>query len=177
MAFSDVILPLNPHGDGFAMKTWIIAGALGIALSSAAVSGAFAQAGSTGGTIGKTDKSVSGTGEETPPSRDKIKTPGQGNSAAILTGSWNWRAQCGPLTPGGVFVISNASGGRISGDFLSDVTGTFSGTISGDRISFARILPSVDSPQRWTGTISWSSGRMAGEITRPLGVCTWSATK
>jgi hypothetical protein len=42
------------------MKTWIIAAALGIGLSAAGVSGVFAQAGSTGGTIGKEDKSLSG---------------------------------------------------------------------------------------------------------------------
>jgi hypothetical protein len=41
------------------MKTWIIAGTLVIALSAAGASGAFAQAGSTGGTLGKTDKGTS----------------------------------------------------------------------------------------------------------------------
>jgi hypothetical protein len=46
------------------MKTWIIAVALGIALSAAVASGASAQAGSTGGTIGKQDKSTSGGGQE-----------------------------------------------------------------------------------------------------------------
>jgi hypothetical protein len=46
------------------MKTWIIAVSLGIVLSTAGTSGAFAQAGSTGGTVGKTDKSTSGGGEE-----------------------------------------------------------------------------------------------------------------
>jgi hypothetical protein len=46
------------------MKTWIIAAALGIALSAAGASGAFAQAGSTGGTLGNTDKSISGDREQ-----------------------------------------------------------------------------------------------------------------
>jgi hypothetical protein len=46
------------------MRTWIIAAILGIALSAAGASGAFAQAGSTGGTVGKQDKAVSGGGEE-----------------------------------------------------------------------------------------------------------------
>lgn len=50
------------------MKTWIIAAILGIALSLAAVSGAFAQAGSTGGTIGKPDKSFTGAKEQSEPS-------------------------------------------------------------------------------------------------------------
>lgn len=60
------------------MKTWIIATALGVALSAVGASGAFAQAGSTGGTIGKTDKSVSGGEEEISPRRDKTKTPRAG---------------------------------------------------------------------------------------------------
>ncbi len=46
------------------MKAWIIASALGIALSAAGASGAIAQAGSTGGTIGKQDKSISGGEQE-----------------------------------------------------------------------------------------------------------------
>jgi hypothetical protein len=50
--------------DGFAMKTWIITAALGIALSAAGALAAFAQAGSTGGTLGNTDKSISGEREQ-----------------------------------------------------------------------------------------------------------------
>jgi hypothetical protein len=46
------------------MKTWIIAAALGIALSTAGASGVFAQAGSTGGTLGNNDKSISGDREQ-----------------------------------------------------------------------------------------------------------------
>ena len=46
------------------MKTWMIAVALSIVLPAAGASSAFAQAGSTGGTVGRQDKSVSGGGEE-----------------------------------------------------------------------------------------------------------------
>jgi hypothetical protein len=42
------------------MKTWIIAVVLSLALSAPGAPVAFAQAGSTGGTVGKQDKSVSG---------------------------------------------------------------------------------------------------------------------
>jgi hypothetical protein len=48
------------------MKIWIIAMSLSIALSASAASGAFAQAGSTGGTLGNTDKSISGERHEPP---------------------------------------------------------------------------------------------------------------
>ena len=53
------------------MKTWIVAAALSIALSAAGASGAFAQAGSTGGTLGNTDKSISGERQEGPSSQQK----------------------------------------------------------------------------------------------------------
>jgi hypothetical protein len=49
------------------MKTWMIAATLGIGFSAAESSGAFSQAGSTGGNVGKQDKSVSGTGEAAQP--------------------------------------------------------------------------------------------------------------
>jgi hypothetical protein len=45
------------------MRTWNIGAALGIAISVGS-SGAFAQAGATGGTLGNTDKSISGEREE-----------------------------------------------------------------------------------------------------------------
>jgi hypothetical protein len=59
------------------MKTWIIAVFLGIALSAAGASGAFAQAGSTGGTVGKQDKSVSGGEEQT-----EIRRPNHSSAPA-----------------------------------------------------------------------------------------------
>jgi hypothetical protein len=58
------VIALNFSREEFAMKTWIVAAALGIALSAAGTSLAFAQAGSTGGTIGKEDKSISGSDEK-----------------------------------------------------------------------------------------------------------------
>ncbi len=74
------------------MKTWIIAAALGIALSAAGASSAFAQAGSTGGTLGKTDKSISG--EEPKPRA----TPKASQNAPVrrnagcqrIVGTWAW---------------------------------------------------------------------------------------
>jgi hypothetical protein len=76
-----------------AMKIWIIAGALGIALS-AGSSSAFAQAGSTGGTAVKQDKSVSG-GEEAPPhvNHPPHRPPTEKSLAAScqsVVGTWDW---------------------------------------------------------------------------------------
>jgi hypothetical protein len=55
------------------MKTWIIAMPLAVALSAVGASGAFAQAGSTGGTLGNTDKSISGERREEPPTQHKSR--------------------------------------------------------------------------------------------------------
>jgi hypothetical protein len=62
------------------MKTWIIAVALSIALSAAGASGAVAQAGSTGGTLGNTDKSISGEREEPRRSGDRATEQQQPSS-------------------------------------------------------------------------------------------------
>jgi hypothetical protein len=56
------------------MKTWIIAAALGVALAAAGAAGVFAQAGSTGGTVGKPEKSISG-GAEAEPARPHERRP------------------------------------------------------------------------------------------------------
>ena len=85
------------------MKTWIIALAMGIALSAAGASGTFAQAGSTGGTVGKQDKSVSGEQKEQPEERrvaprrtvsspsGSIENPHEANSSCgRIVGTWHW---------------------------------------------------------------------------------------
>jgi hypothetical protein len=62
----------------------------------------------------------------------------KGFEMAALAGSWQWTAQCGPISARGVFVIRKASGTRFSGSFLSDFAGSLSdGHIEGDRISFS----------------------------------------
>jgi len=66
------------------MNTWIIAAALGVALSAGGASFVFAQAGSTGGTLGNTDKSISGSTRGTLGNTDRsisgerrVEPPGQ----------------------------------------------------------------------------------------------------
>ena len=54
---------------------------------------AFAQAGSTGGSVGKTNKSVSGGGTQNnnAPSRTKRPSAGEiGNACSHLPGTWSW---------------------------------------------------------------------------------------
>jgi hypothetical protein len=76
------------------MKRWIIAVVLGIALSAAGASGAFAQAGSTGGTLGNTDKSISGEREEPrqpaePRPRHTAPQPKASSAACKLAMIWS----------------------------------------------------------------------------------------
>jgi hypothetical protein len=69
---------------------------------------ALAQAGSTGGTLGKTDKSASG-GEERQdkhPSRRAAAAKQEGNGCNKVVGSWQWNS-----SPGGTAVVDlNANG-------------------------------------------------------------------
>jgi hypothetical protein len=79
---------------------------------------ALGQAGSIGGTIGKTDKSVSGGEEETPGGRKS----GHRNAAAApasISGKWSWRAKC-------------ENGDNYTGefDFDQNADGTLSGNCS-----------------------------------------------
>jgi hypothetical protein len=82
------------------MKTWIGTAALGIALLAAGTAVALAQAGSTGGTLGNTDKSISGERREESPSqqkspelrpRKKASEGSQGDGCESLAGSWTWK--------------------------------------------------------------------------------------
>jgi hypothetical protein len=80
------------------MKTWITTAALGIALWVAGASFALAQAGSTGGTLGNTDKSISGERREEPAARPRAREPKShtarkaeaGSSCGRIAGSWRW---------------------------------------------------------------------------------------
>jgi hypothetical protein len=87
---------------------------------------AFAQAGSTGGTIGKTDKSVSGGEEAKPRSERKElhrsaanKEP-TGGTCEKFVGTWSWLYP----SPGGhsEVVISQDGSGRTEGGLTSNWT-------------------------------------------------------
>jgi len=99
-------------------------------LVSASVSSALAQAGSTGGTIGKQDKSISGEDHSAPPaqrSRRSARTrddDGTGSqTAASLRGYWRIQVNCGShqsvLERGGrwSFDIKAISGNTFAGGF------------------------------------------------------------
>jgi hypothetical protein len=129
-----------------------------------------AQAGSTGGTIGKENRSVTGSEE-----RRELYRPD-----TALAGRWRWRSVCGTLKWSGEFEISQSSAHSFSGAFLSDGPGTISsGNISGKQVSFTRRTSMVT--QHWNGTLdsSGKSLRLHGSHTEPIlgGYCQFTATK
>jgi hypothetical protein len=152
------------------------------------------QPGSTGGTIGTTDKSISGGGDVQQP-RSPTKRDGDGRSEKRLSetsvsGRWRWRAACGIGGQWhGDFQISQTSDGSFTGTFTSDTSDAGlvgnpvpqqirNGRVSGGQISFARDIAPV---QQWSGTIAQAPGEtrsMAGSIAAlGLSVCSWTATR
>jgi hypothetical protein len=99
-------------------KSIAIAVACGLAALVVADGTAFAQAGSTGGTLGKTDKSASGGEEETRGGR-KSDNRNAAATPKTISGKWSWRAKC-------------ANGDNYTGefDFDQNADGTLSGNCS-----------------------------------------------
>jgi hypothetical protein len=146
------------------------------------------QPGSTGGTIGKRDKSISGSEDAAPPneslspkSRQTTARPNrQDTSKAALAGGWNWNASCPNGNFKGEFEIRSTSASAFSGHFLSDVPGAISnGQLDGKQVTFTRHYSNLLGTflQSWTGSLTQS--RIAGSLVdQPSGIrCTWEAAK
>jgi len=125
------------------MKTWIIAASLGIALSAAGSSCVFAQAGSTGGTLGNTDKSISGERETPAPSQGvkrKANPVATENGCREIVGLWTFRVP--PLS----WEVAVKSNGTATHSIDGGVTGTW--TCHGDSVVFV-----------------WANGRYLDHVT------------
>jgi hypothetical protein len=149
-------------------------------LACANVSSALAQAGSTGGTIGKQDKTISGDQIEKPSNLQRQKHREESPSRQVvttLTGQWDWKAVCYGVPYTGVFRLVQSAGGRLSGNFLSDSGafqgGTITGLASGTQINFTRT--NGTGSIRYTAVLS-SPRRMEGSLTR-VGSCSFTAAK
>jgi hypothetical protein len=152
------------------MKTWIIAAALGISLSAAGTSGAFAQAGSTGGTLGKTDKSVAGERDDEPPQTHRISRPpprpkdkavsAQDSSCKDIVGTWKWYlglSQTTFLADGSAHNSAGAAGTwKCNG---ASVTATWEGGVV-DRYSVSRDGDSLFATSSWGGGVSFAASRI-----------------
>lgn len=135
---------------------------------------ALAQSGATGGSLGKSGKSVSGGGGEgasrsTAPA--KATTP-----SARIAGVWRWVANCTTGTWNAGFDLRSAGGNQFTGQFVGDIGSISNGRIVGEQIYFTRNL--VVRSQNWTATVSGSGASMSGSLTDPpFGTCTFTARK
>jgi hypothetical protein len=145
---------------------------------------AFAQAGSTGGTLGNTDKSISGEREEPrrereePRKKPAPKEAGHTASApstVSVAGRWSWTADCQSGHWSGAFTLSDPSSGQFTGTFdgtnMADIGAISGGEVSGGQISFTRTAIIV---QHWRGRLT--PGHISGSISGNEN-CTWQASK
>jgi len=147
------------------------------------------QPGSTGGTIGKQDKSISGENHSDPPAqrskrsaRTRDDDGAGGQTAASLRGYWHIQVNCGShqnvLERGGKWSldIKAISGNTFAGGF--DQGGKIvEGKIEGKAVSLT--TQDIFSRQ-WTGTVLGSPEagmRMQGSVTGPPDGCTFTASK
>jgi hypothetical protein len=142
-------------------------------LALANASSALAQAGSTGGTIGKEDKSISGgTGEDTPRAAGQPKQPAERAQRSDqpcnkIVGRWSWYLGVSESVfykDGSAAHPASGSKGKwtCAGDTVSAVW-IYQGTTRTDRITVSRDGNSifVDSP--WGGGIKFTGTRRGQE--------------
>jgi hypothetical protein len=130
-----VVLLFAPAAGGSRENAGSVAGA-GVRL---------AQAGSTGGTLGKTEQSLSG-GRAKGPAPEKRPGPSRKSKAstypvrlASLLGKWQWTAKCASGTFNGTIELVQ-SADQFSGSFMNPNMGVSEkitdGRIHGNRVSF-----------------------------------------
>jgi hypothetical protein len=144
---------------------------------------ALGQAGSTGGTLGKTGKSMSGedspAASETrtkPPTRRSDKDASDQPAGVSVAGRWRWDADCTVGHWQGEFDLTETSRGRFNGSFAAtsahDIGTITDGSISDGSFSFTRTNYLVT--QYWKGRLA--GGRMKGTSTGNAN-CTWEAAR
>lgn len=148
----------------------------GVFLASFAVNTrAFAQAGSTGGTLGKTDKSISGESQ-----RETAPAPSQGKHARSpafsLAGRWRWSADCNDGTHWAAVFVASANDSRTFAlDFNGALGGSGTGSVNSKQVTLFRTVVGVH--QTWLATLA-GNNRMSGTITVPGGgFCTFQASR
>jgi len=145
---------------------------------------AFAQAGSTGGTIGKTDKSDSGGDEAAPDhQRAKPKTPERdrpaGPRAVSIAGKWVWHGKCADDSEwAGTFDLEQHNDGTVSGScsVTRESCSSVSGQVTANKATLA--VGWQYSTGNLEFTIAGGGHSMSGwEITRGHGRCAYQARR
>ena len=151
---------------------------------------AFAQAGATGGVVGKQNKDASGGSDTAPPTRSepsrRLREPDRQRNLApttSLSGRWTWQADCKGDPFRGEFTIRQSSATTFSGDTRQATNGATGkitdGVIDASRVSFTVILAGGgwgDRTESWSGSLG-PGRRMEGSLTYRAGTCTWSADR
>lgn len=143
---------------------------------------ALGQAGSTGGTIGKQDKSVSG-GEEQP----RQKARGRQRSSASgellrhsLSGNWVWTQKCADDSEwAGAFDFTQNADGAISGTARgSDGSGSISGTLKGNKFRGSRCYTiNVHCTQISFSLLAGGDSFAGSEVSQTHGICKYQAKR
>jgi hypothetical protein len=191
MATSD-IKALQPVGtERRLFDAWrAIAGGIAILIAGAAFAyGAntragtpmvLAQAGSTGGTIGKQGKSVSGE-DEHPARHSRPKDSKVPEASGSVAGHWRWSADCAENGQWhGEFVLTSTSPGKFTGSFGNVFDGTITeGHFNGTNVSFTRHFALGTATQVWTGQLNSGhlQGSLSGTSLTGSGSCSWEASK
>jgi hypothetical protein len=182
------------------MHRMAIAACVVLALSQPS-SPVFGQSGSTGGSVGKHEKSVSGSEAKKPTRpqggralrrgdgaqhgrRGEARAPAPRNATSrSLSGRWSWVAQCP--------IVGELQGFITLAQRAASFTGVFGGTnmwdqgtipdgrVNGHHLTFTRHTPS-GGIQHWTATTDVASDgalHMRGSTQTSVGTCTVDATK
>lgn len=144
-----------------------------------------AQAGSTGGSIGKQNKSVSGD-EKRPPASPKTNETSPARSrdtsarltGASLSGTWRVSQSCNHGKFEIELDIKQISATEFAGSSRGLTTGANSqivgGKIDGNRVSFQRRAAGLS--DNWSARLE-RPGRMIGTSASPVWRCSYTATK
>jgi hypothetical protein len=154
---------------GFALLLWLF-----VAAQSQV---AFAQSGSTGGVIGKQDKSVSGGEDVAEPHAVKKsqRRPIEGSvsdrsSDVSVVGRWHYSADCASGHWQGELDLAEMSKGQFSGSF--DVGTITNVHVNGTSVTFTRTW--VTFTQYWIGRLV--GGRLKGTLSGNEN-CSWEASR
>jgi hypothetical protein len=149
--------------------------AIAVAVSVPFAATVFAQAGSTGGTLGNTDKSISGSREE-PQEATSPRERSKRAAAVSISGKWAWTQKCddGREFVGSFDLVQNGDGtvsGTVTG---SDGSGPISGKLAGNIFTGSRSYNDHN-----THIVITFSGRSlhATESSRDHGACHYQATR
>jgi hypothetical protein len=140
----------------------------------------FGQAGSTGGTVGKQDKSVSGE-EEPPHQRAKAKPRGSAIGempTRSMSGKWTWTAKCDDASDwAGTFDLMQGADGTITGSAAgNDGSGSMSGQLVANKLIVTRSY-AMHSNQIVFTLAAGGRSMQGSESSRSHGMCRYQAER